>query len=355
MRKSLSTASAPLPSLHYLARLSDDEGIFEHASFVQPRREGGYCTDDAGRLLALASRLGDDPAAARLAQISLGFLERAHDGEASFRLRLRGDGNWTDDAPSDDATGRALFGLGTAAACAPWPEVRRRALELFSDACSTRSSHLRAVAYAALGAAQVLLVEPAHRGAASLLDRVRESLGDFTDAEQWPWPEPRLSYANALLSEASLVAAQAAGDEDRANRALRQLWWLVERQTREGHFSFVPVQGSGEALTSPQFDQQPIEACAMASACATAYAYTREPHWASAVERAAAWFLGDNDVGVVMFDVQSGGGYDGLHERGVNRNEGAESSMAFVATMLTLREVRRQLSEGSATSASIAR
>jgi hypothetical protein len=351
----VNAASTPPPSLRYLAQLTNDQGIFEHARFVQPRREGGYCTDDAGRLLALASRLGDDPDASRLADVSLGFLERAHSGDAQFRLRLRGDGSWTDDAPSDDATGRALLGLGTAAAWAPWPQVRRRAQHLFDETCSMRSSHLRAVAYAALGAAEVVRVEPAHHGAASLLDRVRELLGHSRDGEAWPWPEPRLSYANALLPEASLATAQVTGDVNRANHALSQLWWLVERQTREGHFSFVPVQGGGEALTPSMFDQQPIEACAMASACARAYSYTREPRWASAVERAAAWFFGDNDVGVAMFDIQSGGGYDGLEERGVNRNEGAESSMAFVATMLTLREVRRELSEDSTTSASIAR
>jgi hypothetical protein len=351
----VSTASAPPPSLRHLAQLTDGHGVFEHALFVQPRRDGGYCTDDAGRLLALASRLDDDPAALRLAQVSLGFLERAHDGEAHFRLRLRGDGNWTDDELSDDATGRALLGLGTAAAWAPWPEVGRRALELFSDSCSMRSSHLRAVAYAALGAAQVLRVEPAHRGAASLLERAGELLGDFREGEAWPWPEPRLSYANALLPEASLAAANLAGDVTRAKSALSQLWWLVERQTRDGHFSFVPAQGGGEESTPPMFDQQPIEACAMASACASAYTYTREPRWASAVERAAAWFLGDNDVGVAMFDAQSGGGYDGLEERGVNRNEGAESSMSFVATMLTLREVRRELAEHSPNSTTITR
>jgi hypothetical protein len=349
----VSTASAPPPSLRYLAQLTDDHGVFEHAYFVHPRRDGGYCTDDAGRLLALASRLDDDPAAPRLAQVSLSFLELAHDGETHFRLRLRGDRNWTDDDPSDDATGRALLGLGTAAAWAPWPEVRRRALELFSDSCSMRSSHLRAVAYAALGAAQVLRVESAHRGAASLLEHAGELLGNFEEGEAWPWPEPRLSYANALLPEASLAAAQVAGDVARAKSALNQLWWLVQRQTRDGHFSFVPVQGGDEALTLAMFDQQPIEACAMASACAGAYSYTHEPRWASAVERAAAWFLGDNDVGVAMFDAQSGGGYDGLEERGVNRNEGAESSMSFVATMLTLREVRRELAEHSTSSATI--
>jgi hypothetical protein len=191
----------------------------------------------------------------------------------------------------------------------------------------------------------VLRVEPDHRGAASLLASAGEFLGDFEGSQAWPWPEPRLTYANALLPEASLAAADAAGDVVRAESALSQLWWLVQRQTRDEHFSFVPVLGGDEVLAPPMFDQQPIEACAMASACASAYSYTHEPRWANAVERAAAWFLGDNDVGVAMFDAQSGGGYDGLEESGVNRNEGAESSMSFVATMLTLREVRRELAE----------
>jgi hypothetical protein len=335
--------TAPRASLRYLARLSDAHGIVEHAEFDRPRREYGYCTDDAGRLLALASRISDDPDALRLATVALGFLERAHRDGAEFRLRQRGDGAWTEDDPSDDAAGRALFGLGTAVAHAPWPEVRRRSLALFDRACDFRSGHLRAVACAVLGAAQVVRADPAHEGARALVIRARLLRSNEGANPAWPWPEERLTYANALLPEASFVGAIVVDDAPAAAAALNQLRWLIERQTREGHFSFSPVGGSDAASTPPMFDQQPIEAWAMASACAAAFTHTHDRYWAEAVRRAAAWFLGENDVGVPVADLVSGGGYDGLESRGVNRNEGAESSMAFVGTMFHLHELAREL------------
>lgn len=328
----MSGNSSPLANLRYLARLSDARGIVEHAEFDRPRRVYGYCTDDAGRLLALASRLSNDADASDLATAALGFLERAHLAGAEFRLRQRGDGTWTEDAPSDDATGRALFGLGTTVAWAPWPELRRRSLALFDRAADFRSEHLRATAYAVLGAAEVLRVEPAHAGARALVKQA-SLLQSGPASTAWPWPEARLTYANALVPEASLVAAVLEGDASGAATALDQLRWLVEHETLEGHFSFTPVGGSDTTSRAPRFDQQPIEAWAMASACARAFSYSGDPWWAAAVQRAAGWFFGDNDVGVMVADLVTGGSYDGLEAHGVNRNEGAESSMALVGTM----------------------
>lgn len=335
--------SAPLPSLRHLARLSDSNGIVEHAEFDRPRYEYGYCTDDAGRLLGLAARLPGDPDAFHLANVALGFLERAHREGAEFRLRQRCDGTWTGDPSSDDAAGRALIGLGTAAARAPWPDLRMRALVLFDEASVLRSGHLRAVAYAALGGFELLRAEPENAGAHRLLSQAMLLLEGKGASEMWPWPETRLTYANAVLSEASLSAAIVRRDARRASAALEQLRWLVERQTLDGHFSFTPVGGCDASATTPMFDQQPIEAWAVASACARAFAYTRDHRWAEAVQRASAWFLGDNDVGVAVFDPVTGGGFDGLEPSGVNRNEGAESSMAFVGTMLDLHELTLEL------------
>ena len=344
---STSTASRaprdePAPSLRHLAAMTDEVGVVEHGLYARPRIEEGYCTDDAGRLLALASRLGADPDAARIARSCLGFLERAHTSGADFRLRRRGDGEWTADPPSDDANARALLGLGTAAALAPWGDVRERARRLFDAACELRTPFPRALAYAALGAAELVREDPANPGAVVLLGRASEflNLDTVSASPRWPWWESRLTYANALLPEAALAAAAVAHDAAGADRALARLDWLVRRQTRGEHFSFVGVDGADESTVPPQFDQQPIEAWATASACARAFDYTRDPRWADEVRRAASWFLGANDVGVALYDVETGGGYDGLEARGANLNQGAESSMAFVATMAALREVR---------------
>lgn len=329
------------PSLRHLAAMTDEVGVVEHALYARPRIEEGYCTDDAGRLLAVASRFAADPDAERIARSCLGFLERAHTSGAQFRLRQRGDGRWTADPPSDDANARALLGLGTAAARAPWPEVRARARRLFDAACQLRTPFPRALAYAALGAAELVREDPTNVGALSLLTRVSEVLnrGVESRSPRWPWWEPRLTYANALLPEAALAAAVLGRDATGAERALARLDWLLRRQTRGGHFSFVGVEGADESTVPPQFDQQPIEAWATASACARAFDYTRDTRWADEVRRAAHWFLGANDVGVVLYDADTGGGYDGLEASGANLNQGAESSMAFVATMAALREV----------------
>jgi len=330
---------APFPSLRHMAQLSDAVGTFEHAKLDRPRPECGYCTDDAGRLLAIASRLAKDPNALRLAELALGFLERAHLGEGWFRLRQGVDGTWTEDRPSDDSAGRALLGLGMAAARAPWPDLRDRALVLFGEAANFRSEHPRAVAYAALGAVELLRAVPNHAGARRLVSDAGDSLPGPGTSDAWPWPESRLSYANALLPDAALSVATAMGKQHAASDALHLLGWLVNQEMVDGHFSFTPVGGRGRDGLQPAFDQQPIEACTMTEACARAFAYTGERQWADAARRSGAWFLGDNDVRVTVFDPATEGGFDGLEPEGVNRNEGAESTLAFVGTMLQLQEL----------------
>jgi hypothetical protein len=347
----------PAPSLRHVARLTDDVGIIEHAHLAAPRRDLGYCTDDAGRALAVAVSLPGDLDAHRVATVALGFLARAHTGGGRFRLRLGPDGEWSDDARSDDAAGRALLGLGAAIARAPWAEVRAGARELFDAAARFGSPHPRALAYASLGAVDVLAAVPRHSGATRLVEEAVDQLLRPTGDQPWPWPEPRLTYANALLPEALLAVAVATGRDDDARSALVLLDWLVQEETLDGRFSFTPVGGRGPADRKPAFDQQPIEAWAMAAACARAYSTTRERRWLETLDRTAAWFVGDNDVGVAVFDAVTGGGYDGLEPGGVNRNEGAESTLAFVATMAQVRATRYlpQAANSSAASASRSR
>jgi len=333
----------PPPSLRHLARLADEVGIAEHARLDRPRPDLGYCTDDAGRLLAVVSKLAADPDAHRLADVALRFLTRAHDGRGLFRLRLGPTGSWTDDPPSDDASGRAVFGLGTAVARAPWPKVRTGALELFDAAVGFRSAYPRALGHAALGAVAVLDVIADHDGARRLVADSADLFAGASCDPAWPWPEPRLTYANALIPEASLAVAVARRDCQGEREALSLLEWLVGQESRERWFSFTPVGGRGPGEPMCAFDQQPIEAWAMADACARAFAHTDDPRWADAVGRAARWFMGDNDVGVPVFDPATGGGFDGLKPHGVNRNQGAESTLAFVATMAQVAPCDAQL------------
>ena len=322
----------PEPTLRHLQRMTDDTSLFEHAIGSLPHRALGYCTDDAGRGLAVAVR-SDDAAAEELAERWLAFLVQAHDGDGRFRLRMGFDRRWTDDPSSDDACGRAIFGIGVAAASSPWPHIGREARRLFELVSPFRSVHPRATAHAVVGAAELAAADAGCASARSLVHDGLASLPRGTDDEAWPWPEPRLAYGNALLPEALIAGGRAIGDDAAVDEGLRLLRWLVAAETLGDHFSFTPAAGRGPGDARPAFDQQPIEAGALADACARAFAVTHDDAWLEPLRSCARWFDGLNDVGVAMFDPETGGGFDGLEPAGVNQNQGAESTIAFVSTM----------------------
>jgi len=322
--------SLPSPTLAHLRRMTDDTGVFEHAVGSVPNRHHGYCTDDNGRALALMSRMSGDAEAGRIADVSLAFLQHAFE-DGRFRLRLAYDRRWTEHPPSDDADGRALFGLGVAAARGP-DHLRWTARELFEEAGGRRSEHARATAYAALGAVEVLAAHGASAVARSLVTEALATLPRPVEAD-WSWPAPRLTYANAILPEALIAAGAAAGDDGAVEDGLRMLGWLVRIEALGDRFSFAPTGGWAPGEPRPGFDQQPIEAAATADACARAFDVTGDAAWLDPLARAAWWFLGLNDAEVPLLDPVTGGVADGLEPAGVSRNQGAESVLAGVAAL----------------------
>lgn len=332
----------PKPSLDHVVRLTDDVGIAEHALGSVPRRSHGYCTDDNGRALAVVTRDRHDPRATMLAQTYLAFLVHAHQGEGVFRLRLSYDRRWTHDAASDDANGRAIFGLGVAIAQGP-ESLRWTARELFRAASSFRSPFPRATAHAAIGAAEVLSADPEDDAARAILRDAAASLPGLRSDPGWPWPESRLTYANALIPEALIATGAALGVDTLVSDGLRLLTWLVEEETRGGRFSFAPTNGRGPGDPRPAFDQQPIEAASFVEACARAFDLTQDPSWLAPIERGVVWFLGENDAETPLIDPVTAGCADGLEPSGVNRNQGAESTLMSV---IALQHAERLLSPG---------
>jgi len=331
--------TTPEPSLRHLMRMLDDTGLFEHAIGALPRRSHGYCTDDAGRALAVAVRAGDDADALLLSERCLAFLAHAHEGGGRFHIRMGFDRRWTADPVSDDACGRAIFGIGVAAAAAPWAHVRREARRLFKEAAAFRSTYPRATAPAVIGAAELLRAEPENTEARSIIDDALDHLPRLSDDARWAWPEARLGYANAILPEALIAGGAAIDDEAAVDDGLRLLGWLVQAERLGDHFSFTPVGGRGPDDPRPGFDQQPIEAGALADACSRAFDTTEHPIWIESVVLAAGWFQGRNDAGLEMFDPDTGGGSDGLHSDGVNENQGAESTIELITTLQQARRV----------------
>jgi hypothetical protein len=320
------------PSFGHIAAMTDQCGTFEHADHAMPRREHGYCTDDVARLLVVASReQRPSPLVRQLAQGALRFVRDAQGVTGRTRNRRAADGRWHGSRAVDDCWGRSLWGLGTAAARADGV-LAADALATFEHGTGQRSPWPRAMAFAALGAAEVVTAHPGHPQAIALLrDAVSLHQGLSSDAG-WVWPEPRLSYANAALPDAMLAAGVALERDALVGRGLELLEWLLDRETEDGHLSVTPAGGAGPDDERRRFDQQPIEVATLADACARAAAITGAPGWTEAVRMAAAWFDGDNDSGTVMWDPFTGGGYDGLEATGPNENQGAESTLALIST-----------------------
>lgn len=324
----------PEPSFTHLQRLSDDTGLFEHARGAVPLRGLGYCVDDVARGLMVICREPAPPAGLiRLAERYLSFLMYAQTADGMFHNRLGFNRRWVDEPDTGDWWGRAIWGLGTAVARSPEPHLRRTAFACFDLARRQRSRWPRAMAFAGLGAAEVLSVMPDHDGARRLLGDVVTTVGRSDLAVDWPWPEPRLAYANAALAEVFLAAGQHLNDTAAAETGLRRLAWLLQIETSGGHLSPTPVGGWAAGEPRPGFDQQPIEAAAVADACVRASALTGEAWWVGGVRLAIGWFLGDNDAMTGLVDTGTGGCSDGLGPTGCSENQGAESTLAMLATL----------------------
>jgi hypothetical protein len=327
-------AAPPTPTFAHLIRLSDDTGLFEHARHAIVRREHGYCTDDVARGLVVTSREPCPSAAVlRLAECYLAFLTHAQDSEGAFHNRLGHDRHWNDRPALGDWWGRALWGLGTAAVRHPAAWIRQEAMVAFATSAGCRSPAPHAMAFAGLGAAEILRSYPGDTVATALLSDAATAVGTPGPPSSWTWPLQRLTYANAALAEVVIAAGHLLGDPVLLSDGLRMLTWLRDIQVVDGRLSILPAAGWQRGSTRLRHDQQPIEVAALADAAATAATATGDAAWLLLVRQATAWFLGDNDIGTLMWDPATGGAYDGLTLHGANVNQGAESTLALISTL----------------------
>lgn len=318
----------------HLLRLSDSTGLFEHAQGAVPRRNHGYCVDDVARgLVVLARQPRPEARLQRLAERYLAFVSHAQVRTGAVHNRLGFDRRWRDAPGAGDWWGRALWGLGTAAGRIRDGWLGDESLTRFEISADYRSPSMRAMAFAALGAAEVLAFQPGHDQARRLLADAARAIGPPREVPHWPWPEQRLFYANAAIPEVLLAAGTYLERPRLIDAGLALLAWLRETETHVDHLSVTPAGGWSAGEPRPGFDQQPIEVAALADAFARAFAITGDASWTEGIQLCVAWFRGSNDLGHPMICSDSGGGCDGLGPIAPNRNQGAESTLALISTL----------------------
>lgn len=320
------------PIYAHLENLSDGLGVFEHALFDQPRREEGYCLDDVSRGLIVASRdTHENPFLGHLSQIYLDFVDEAITEDGRAHNRRNTDGEWTDTPTVGDWWGRALWGLGSLVATKPDDVTTARAYEISIRAMQQRSPFVRTNVFAVIGAAELLRLD---RKNLTIRGFVESSLAQIPQVagDKWLWPEPRMTYGNGSLAEAFIASGIALGYKALIDRGLQLVDFLVSTEKFQGNLSVTGVEGRDHTCIKPQFDQQPIEVSAIADASVRAYDVTHNQLWLEGLEQAWRWFNGHNDSRTLMYDVESGAGFDGLEPGGRNENCGAESTLAALST-----------------------
>jgi hypothetical protein len=356
----LSMDTLPPVDMRHVLVLTDDTGILQHATHSTPNPHHGYCTDDNARALiagclysalqlpgaheADPARLHHDVVVAM--QRYLSFLIYAFNPEAG-RLRnfMNYDRNWTEQVGSEASHARALWGLGTAARRAPLTDMRELADHLFQGAlpATEHFQHFHAWSYALLGLDEYLANDAGDVDQAcydmrdQIAARLMASYHDHA-SDDWPWWYSTLTWGNAKPPEALIRTGSATGNREMLEIGLNALRWVLDVQTGEdGQLRIIGNRGWYPQGSEPaKWDQQPLEAQGLVQAAMAAYRATGEGQWVEHALRCLAWFYGRNDGDVPLYNPETGGCQDGLRADGVDDNQGAESTLACVLSVLEM-------------------
>jgi len=349
--KAITNFELPEIKLDHLKAFTDDTGILQHANYTIPDRTHGYCTDDNARALLVAAMGGKYLSANGwgldlLGGHYLGFLMYAfNEKEGRFRNFMTYSRQWSEEIGSEDSHGRALWSLGKAVAFLQNPGHLALSTNLFNKALrAVEGFHSpRAIAFSLVGMHAYLDIFSGDSDVRRVRDTLAQRLfnqfkGNATD--HWPWLENALNYANGKLPHALLLSGRGMLQKDMIDMGLLSLNWLITIQTEDGHF--VPIGSNGwykKRGPKARFDQQPIEANSMVEACVEAFNVTRDKLWLDHAVMCFNWFLGHNDLNLPLYDPKTGGCRDGLMADGINQNEGAESSLAWLLSLMTLQKL----------------
>lgn len=332
-------------SLEYIHRLSDDTGIFQHAKYGIPNRKEGYCLDDNSRALIMALMAYQQSKSQEALNLLPVYLSYTHDmqlEDGNFRNFLSFDRRFLDEEGSDDSFGRTIWSLGYLIYSAPNNSYAEFGSELFTKAVPhfEKLTHLRGICNTITGLSYFLKAHPFDEGMKHQLILLTEKLMSAyhsTIGNNWQWFENHLTYDNAIFPLSLLHSAEITKDEKVKEIALEAMHFLENLTLNANYLN--PVGNNGWFYRDgemPLHDQQAIETMAMVLMYFQAYKVTEEPQYIKKMFLSYLWFLGENSLRVPLYDTETKGCCDGLQASGINRNQGAESTLAYLISHLTV-------------------
>jgi hypothetical protein len=332
-------------SLAHIKRLTDDTGIIQHANFGIPNLKEGYCLDDNARALLMvlmAYRQKKDSLALDLSPIYLSFINYMQNKDGTFRNFLSFNRNFLDEVGSEDSFGRTIWALGYLLGNAPNDAYYQTGRSIFFNAAPNFETlqSVRGIANTIVGISYYLMINPSDD---SMMERLRnlsyKLIRQYAEnsSDDWKWFEPMLAYDNGMLPLALLHAAYILKDRTITRTALETMNFLTEITLKDGYFSAIGnekwYRKGGERS---MFAQQPVDALAMVLMYHQAFHLTNDKEYLTKLFSCFMWFLGENDLRMNLFDFETKGCCDGFESYGVNRNQGAESSLSYLISHLTV-------------------
>ncbi len=344
--KTTLSIEVPEPSLTHIEKLTDDTGMYQHANFTIPNREYGYCTDDNARaVIAMAKYYAQysEPQALRLLDTYFSFIIHSQNSDGTIRNFMNFDRTWFKEDPINDAFGRVLWALGTVMAQPPTPAYLSIAKSCFDKSVEhICKQYPRGMAYSIFGMCDYLKQFPGASDIKRQLELTTDGLViqyEENNYPEWQWFEDVLTYDNAVLPHALFVAGLTSNNKKYLEIAEKTCEFLLENIFNGEYFSFIGCRGWYErGGTKATFDQQPIEAASTVMMLRAAYDATEDEKFLTLQRKTFDWFLGQNDLRIPLYDFRTKGCNDGLTRDGVNTNQGAESTLSFLLSLLSIVE-----------------
>jgi glycosyltransferase involved in cell wall biosynthesis len=341
-------------SLAHINRLTDDTGIIQHAKFGIPNLKEGYCLDDNARALLMvlmAYRQKKDTRALELSPIYLSYIHYMQNEDGTFRNFLSFSRNFLDEVGSEDSFGRTIWALGYLLANAPNDAYYQTGKLIFFNASPNfeKLKSIRSIANTMIGISYYLESNPSDDSMTERLRNMANALVNHYNNNKtpdWEWFESLLAYDNGILPLALLHSAKILNDEKITKVAVESMNFLTKHTLKD---NFLSIIGNEEWYvkdgTRSVFAQQPIDAMAMVLMYHQAFQLTRDKEYINKLYSSFLWFLGENDLRISLYDFETNGCCDGFERDGVNRNQGAESSLAYLISHLTVLQAYEKFHE----------
>ncbi|MFW5944743.1 MAG: glycosyltransferase family 4 protein [Bacteroidota bacterium] len=335
----------PKFNLAHIYRLTDDVGIVQNALYGIPNLKHGYNLSDNSRALLMAAMVYKqykDPKVLDLLSKYLSYVHYMQNEDGSFHNGLSFDRTFQDEKGTEDSFGRTIWALGYLVKNKPFDSYKQVAKGLFNRSVNQfeQLNSLRGIATTVIGLIFFLQEFPEKEQLFHVLRQLTKKLTDAYKAHKekdWEWFEDTMTYDNGILPLALFLSYEASEDEH-VLKVARESTNFLTRVTLSGDY-FAPVGNKGwyqKGGEISSYNQQSVEAMSMVQLFYHGYRVLKDRNYLSWLFKCYMWYLGNNTFHIPLYEHETGGCYDGLIYKGVNKNEGAESTISYLISHITL-------------------